>query len=205
MTCCKIISMTPVQESGGDAQSYRTYVMNCIEEERKGLDALDAEIQRRFLARGELAKNAALDFSLQMPFRDRMADKLSAIAGSWTYILVSTAIIAGWMAFNVTTIFSPAFDPYPFILLNLTLSCVAALHAPIIMMSQKRLENRDRERSERDAEVNRIAELAIARMYLMLDKLLRNNGPQQLELQLSQAVLLEKIYNQILTLKKSNT
>lgn len=96
----------------------------------------------------------------QKTLGERMADRLTAGAGSWTFILAFLGFIVIWMTVNVVAAFQH-WDPYPFILLNLVLSCVAAIQAPIILMSQNREEARDRWRAEADYEVNLKAELLL--------------------------------------------
>ena len=94
----------------------------------------------------------------------RAADSIAKFAGSWAFIFSFTAILAIWMVVNVI-LSSKAFDPYPFILLNLVLSCVAAIQAPLIMMSQNRQEEKDRRRSENDYKVNLKTEIMIEYLY----------------------------------------
>lgn len=94
-------------------------------------------------------------------FGDRAADAVAQFGGSWTFILLFAAVLIGWMGLNVTILAREAFDPYPFILLNLVLSCLAAIQAPIIMMSQKRQDERDRIEAHNDYQVNLKAELEI--------------------------------------------
>lgn len=96
-----------------------------------------------------------------LTFGQRAADKIATFGGSWTFIISFFAILAIWIAFNVYTLHNKGFDPYPFILLNLILSCLASIQAPIIMMSQNRQEEKDRERAEWDLKINEKAEVEI--------------------------------------------
>ena len=91
----------------------------------------------------------------------RTADKIATFGGSWTFIISFFTILAVWIAFNVYALHNKGFDPYPFILLNLILSCLASIQAPIIMMSQNRQEEKDRERAEWDLKINEKAESEI--------------------------------------------
>ncbi len=102
----------------------------------------------------------------------RAADKLSLAAGSWTFIIIFFIFLAIWMMINVYMVMT-TWDPYPFILLNLMLSCLAAIQAPIILMSQNRAAQRDRRKSEEDYRVNRKAELEIKDMQKDLDEIKR--------------------------------
>jgi uncharacterized membrane protein len=103
-------------------------------------------------------------------FGDRVADKVASFGGSWRFIIVFTAAMGGWIAIN-GLVGKNAFDPFPFILLNLALSALAALQAPVIMMSQNRQDAKDRIRSEADYTVNVKAEVGIAELHEKLDKL----------------------------------
>ncbi len=96
-----------------------------------------------------------------LTFGQRAADKIATFGGSWTFIISFFAILAIWIAINVYTLQNKGFDPYPFILLNLILSCLASIQAPIIMMSQNRQEEKDRERAEWDLKINEKAEAEI--------------------------------------------
>jgi len=104
---------------------------------------------------------------------DRMADKLADVAGSWRFIIAFAVILFFWIFINIRMLQSP-FDPYPFILLNLVLSCIAAIQAPIIMMSQNRQEAKDRQRAKNDYTVNLKSEFVVEDMYESLEKLIKN-------------------------------
>lgn len=106
-------------------------------------------------------------------FGERASDKLASFAGSWTFIIVFTLVLIGWIVVNGVML-TNSFDPYPFILLNLVLSCVAAVQAPLIMMSQKRQEQKDRERAQNDFKVNLKCEIIIEDLHRKLDTILEN-------------------------------
>ena len=112
-------------------------------------------------------------------FGQRLADKVASFGGSWRFIILFGIFIIIWMIINIILLTSKPFDPYPFILLNLILSCLAALQAPVIMMSQNRQEDKDRERSKQDYMVNLKSELEIRMLHEKLDHLII---PQQQEL-----------------------
>ncbi len=103
---------------------------------------------------------------------DRMADRVAAIGGSWGFIVAFLLIMAGWMAINVSHAFGADFDPFPFILLNLSLSTLAALQAPIILMSQNRQSKKDRITARHDYEVNLRTQLEIVRLSRKLDRVM---------------------------------
>lgn len=112
----------------------------------------------------------------------RAADTIAKFAGSWAFIFSFTGVLLLWMAVN-TLLAAKAFDPYPFILLNLVLSCVAAIQAPLIMMSQNRQEAKDRERAENDYKVNLKNELIIGDLHQKLDAVLENQKKLRRELE----------------------
>jgi uncharacterized membrane protein len=136
----------------------------------KRLQDLEAEVSELLLHRTAADVNAIHDERLTPG--DRMADSLAEAVGSWRFIVSFLVFIFLWMALNVVAAFHH-WDPYPFILLNLVLSCVAALQAPVIMMSQNRLETRDRLRAENDYEVNVKAELLLEHLTEEIEGLKR--------------------------------
>lgn len=122
-----------------------------------------------------------------------ISDKVARFGGSWKFIILFGIILALWIAFNVTALSSNAFDPYPFILMNLILSCIAALQAPVIMMSQNRQEEKDRKRSENDYLINLKAEIGIRSLHQKMDLLLGEQIKTLYDLQAKQFVILEEI------------
>ena len=134
------------------------------------------------MAREELtAENVAETLDEQASFWDRMADRVAAIGGSWSFIFGFFAVMVVWVAMNVALLkpFHLEFDPYPFIFLNLVLSMVAAIQAPVIMMSQNRQAKKDRAAAEHDYSVNMRAELEIMSLHDKIDAL-RSNQLQEL-------------------------
>lgn len=107
----------------------------------------------------------------KITFGQRASDKLAEFAGSWFFIIAFTMFLIIWVLINVYFLKNP-FDPYPFIMLNLVLSCVAAIQAPLIMMSQKRQEQKDRERAEDDFKINLKCEIILENLHRKLDELL---------------------------------
>jgi uncharacterized membrane protein len=129
----------------------------------------------------------------KLTFGQRVADAVSRFGGSWTFIIIFFVFLIGWAAVNTTWILTKPPDPYPFIFLNLMLSMLAAIQAPIIMMSQNRSEARDRARSENDYKVNLKAELEIRHLHEKIDHLLRKQYNRLFEIQQIQLELLEEI------------
>lgn len=108
-------------------------------------------------------------------YGERIADKVADFGGSWTFIISFFVFIIIWIGINVFILLNRAFDPYPFILLNLILSCLASLQAPIIMMSQNRQEAKDRERAKKDFEINMKSEMEIRALNKKLDKIIAHH------------------------------
>jgi len=122
------------------------------------------------LLRMHVSRNLNLEEDERMSFGERIADRVASFGGSWTFIIIAGIALSTWIAVN-SILLSKAFDPYPYILLNLVLSMLAALQAPVIMMSQNRQSAKDRLRSDLDYEVNMKAELEVAELHRKLDRL----------------------------------
>jgi uncharacterized membrane protein len=126
-------------------------------------------------------------------FGQRIADKVASFGGSWTFIISFGVFIALWIGTNVIWLLDKGFDPYPFILLNLILSCLAALQAPVIMMSQNRQEEKDRERSKKDYMINLKSELEIRILHEKIDHFITEQHHELLESQLTQMDMMNDI------------
>ena len=140
-----------------------------LEQMIQGLGQLDRRIFSALLAKKPAARDPNQTFEAQATFGERVADKVAQFGGSWTFIGLFFIGMVSWMAMNQEQ--GRAFDPYPFILLNLVLSCLAALQAPVIMMSQNRQSAKDRSDAKNDYEVNVRAELQIIGLHAKLDAL----------------------------------
>ncbi len=123
----------------------------------------------------------------------RISDKVARFGGSWAFIISFAVVLFIWVLFNTLSPKSEVFDPYPFILMNLVLSCIAAMQAPIIMMSQNRKEEKDRQRAENDYLVNLKAELEIRNLHRKIDLLMEEQISRLVEVQDAQLQLLEKL------------
>ena len=126
-----------------------------------------------------------------------LSDKVATFGGSWKFIILFAIIIFAWILFNTLSTNKLEFDPYPFILMNLILSCIAALQAPIIMMSQNRKEEKDRKRSENDYMINLKAELEVRSLHQKIDLLLEEQIKTLFQSQAEQLSLLKKLEKQI--------
>jgi uncharacterized membrane protein len=153
------------------------------------------EIEKRVVAhvmqRRQTAKDPNKSFEEQMTFGQRIADRVAAFGGSWTFIGIFLGVMIVWMAVNVVT--SLKWDEYPFILLNLVLSCLAALQAPVIMMSQNRQSVKDRIDASHDYEVNLKAETEIVALHLKMDELREKQWQTLMEVQDRQLALLTRL------------
>lgn len=175
------------------ARFRRRYVEKLLEEERGELSDLDQKVLDSFEKGTLTVRSGSADASdRKSSFGEKVADKVASFGGSWTFILSFIAVLVIWMGINVVGIFARPFDPYPFILLNLVLSCLAALQAPVIMMSQKRQEEKDRLRAENDYMINLRAELEIRQLHEKIDHQMAKQWERLAELQQIQIELLEK-------------
>lgn len=143
-------------------------ISEIIEEVKR--DMSDEEILS-LLAKSKVSKNTNSEESTKYTLGQKAADKIAGFAGSWAFIFAFVGMLLTWMVINIIMA-SNAFDPYPFILLNLVLSCVAAIQAPLIMMSQNRQEQKDRTRAENDYKVNLKTEIMIEDLHDKLNKIL---------------------------------
>ncbi|MFH6946291.1 DUF1003 domain-containing protein [Flavobacterium sp. FlaQc-52] len=130
-------------------------------------------------------------------FGQKIADKVADFGGSWTFIISFLFFIIVWIALNVWILVNKGFDPYPFILLNLILSCIAALQAPVIMMSQNRQEEKDRNRAKKDYMINLKSELEIRMIHDKIDHLIMHQQQELIEIQKVQIEMMDDILNQI--------
>src|SRR5215813_11708609 len=171
----------------------KDYVKEVLEEEIGELSALDHEVIQSLEQHEILSADISRQFERKLTFGEHLSDRIAEFGGSWKFLISFGAVLLFWIALNGVVLVTRAFDPYPFILLNLILSCLAAAQAPIIMMSQNRAEARDRLRAENDYKVNLKAELEIRHLHEKLDHLLRRQYNRLFEIQQLQIELLEEI------------
>ena len=133
----------------------------------------------------------------EITFGQKLADKVAEFGGSWGFIIFFMTFLVAWILLNVFWLSNHGFDPYPFILLNLILSCIAAIQAPVIMMSQNRQEEKDRERSKKDYKINLKSELEIRELHEKIDHLIIHYQQDLLEIQKTQIDLLENILHNV--------
>lgn len=178
----------------GDLNRFRMkYIQNVLESEKGELTALDHEVLESLRRHETLSSNVDAEFDKDLALGEKMADRLATFGGSWTFLIIFAAILFIWIAINSFLLLKKPFDPYPFILLNLVLSCLAAIQAPVIMMSQNRQEAKDRLRSQHDYQVNLKAELEIRHLNDKIDHLLSHQWERLVEIQQIQIDLLSEI------------
>lgn len=165
---------------------------------RGGFDALperERGVVKHFIERAHISRNTNREFDAQQSFGQRVADKVATFGGSWTFIIIFMMILLSWIALNSYLLArrNDAFDPYPYILLNLFLSMLAAIQAPVIMMSQNRQSAKDRMDAANDYEVNLKAELEILSLHEKVDQLCEAKWEELLRIQEEQINLLMRL------------
>jgi uncharacterized membrane protein len=177
-----------------DLQNYRhKYVQRLLQEEKGEISSLDQEVIESLRQQEILSRNPDAEHTAGLTFGQRMADRFAILAGSWGFILTFAGVLVIWILINTVMLLRQPFDPYPFILLNLVLSCIAALQAPIIMMSQGRQETRDRLHAQRDYQVNLKAELEIRHLHQKIDHILSHQWERLVEIQEIQMELINEV------------
>jgi len=174
----KAISDYLVKEVGELSELEKT-VLNSVTNNNTLTDKIDSD-EKQILTTGQ-----------------RIADKVASFGGSWTFIISFGVFIFIWIFINIFWLINKGFDPYPFILLNLILSCLASLQAPVIMMSQNRQEEKDRDRSKKDYMINLKSELEIRTLHEKIDHFIMDQQQELLELQKVQIEMMNDILKQL--------
>lgn len=175
----------------------RLFLAQMVEQEKGELEHIDRDVMQAIRENSILTENIEPELDATLTLGQRMADKIAEFGGSWTFIIVFFSFIMLWILVNILFFVNNAFDPFPFILLNLILSCLAAIQAPIIMMSQNRVEQKDRQRAEQDYKINLKAELEIKLLSEKIDHLLVHQNKKLLEIQEVQMDYLEDLLKKI--------
>lgn len=179
-----------------DLNHYRgAYVQAALQQERGELSNLETQVVKSIREHEILARDINSEFEKDLTLGEQVADQVATFGGSWKFIFAFGVVILVWILVNTLILFAKPFDPYPFILLNLVLSCLAALQAPVIMMSQNRQESKDRLRSEHDYRVNLKAELEIRQLNTKIDLLMTHQWQRLLEIQQLQTDLMQEMAN----------
>lgn len=198
-----IFELIKADHPGFDENSYisadklveyrKRYLEQLLLREVGELSAVEEEVINSISQQELLATNIEETLTDNLTLGNRMADNIATFGGSWRFIMIFFSFLLLWMVINIFLLASRPFDPYPFILLNLILSCLAAIQAPIIMMSQNRQKAKDRQRSEHDYKINLKAELEIRLLHEKIDHLIVHQNQRLMEIQQIQVDLLEDI------------
>lgn len=178
-------------------QYRRLYLTSLVTQEKGELAVIDRDVMEAIKNNSILSENIKDEIEGQLTTGQKLADKIAEFGGSWTFILTFFSFILIWISVNILFMANRPFDPYPFILLNLILSCLAAIQAPIIMMSQNRQEQKDRQRGEHDYKINLKAELEIKLLSEKIDHLLVHQNKKLLEIQEVQIDYLEDLMKEL--------
>lgn len=185
-----------------DLNHIRTdYLETLIKRDIGEVEDLEKEVLTSLRNHELLSEDTNKSFEESLSFPEKMSDGLATFGGSWKFIILFSSILIGWIIFNSIKIINNHFDPYPFILLNLVLSCLAAIQAPIIMMSQNRQEAKDRLRADMDYKINLKAELEIRHLKTKLDQLASHQWHRLLEIQTLQTEMLEELSERVESIK----
>ena len=168
------------------------YVEELLQQEHGEFTELDRQVAESISNQDTIAENTEEEFEEHRTLGEKLSDHLASFGGSWAFLTSFGAVLLVWMGFNIYQGEAAAFDPYPFILLNLVLSCIAAIQAPIIMMSQKRQEVKDRLRAYNDYRVNLKAELEIRHLHEKIDYLISKQWQRLAEIQQMQLEIMQE-------------
>lgn len=181
------------------------YIEQFIRNDLKELKHLNHHVLNALRNESTLTNALERESESSLSTGQRWADRVANFGGSWTFIISFAGFLILWILTNVLFLTQKAFDPYPFILLNLILSCLAAIQAPIIMMSQNRQEEKDRERAKNDYMINLKSELEIRLLHEKVDHMLIRQQQDFLEIQKVQIEMMRAIYQKIETLQTHQT
>ncbi|RXK52143.1 DUF1003 domain-containing protein [Aquirufa rosea] len=171
------------------------YLSDFLKKETGELSALEQSVKKNKAEHHLITQAVDMDENSELTLGQKIADQVATFGGSWSFIISFFIFLAIWIITNVFLFLNKGFDPYPFILLNLILSCIASLQAPVIMMSQNRQEERDRERSKKDYLINLKSELEIRLLNEKIDHLMTHQQQELLEIQNIQVEMLNEITN----------
>jgi len=177
---------------------YRTkYISETLVRDMGELSDLEKTVLDSLTANTTLTDKLDSDDQKTLSPGQVVADRVASFGGSWTFILSFLAFIFVWIAVNVIFLVGKSFDPYPFILLNLLLSCVAAIQAPVIMMSQNRQEEKDRSRAKKDYMINLKSELEIRILHEKIDHFIMDQQQEMIEHQKNQMEMMSEMMKQL--------
>ena len=176
-----------------DLKKFRSaYVKTIVMKDRGELSELDKTVVDSLKEHELITENINTRFDRQLTIGEKLSDRVARFGGSWTFIISFIVVMVVWMTINIL-IFTHRFDPYPFILLNLVLSCLAALQAPVIMMSQNRQSEKDRMQADDNYCTNLKSELEIRQLHAKLDQFMKKQWERIMEVQQIQLDLAEEL------------
>ncbi len=189
--------------SRSELDDYRQrYIEESLRSDVDQVTSLEKEVLEKLRNHEVVSDNIEDSWTKRYTVGQRVADKVATFGGSWTFIIFFCGFILFWIVINVVALFSKNFDPYPFILLNLMLSCLAALQAPVIMMSQNRSEEKDRQRAREDYKVNLKSEIEISTLHEKIDHLIIDQQSRLFEIQHIQVEMLRDLAEEVAELKR---
>ena len=177
-----------------DLNAFRAkHIREILSKEVSEVTSLEHQVAKSIEQQELLSRNLNEEFDTKTSFGDRLSDRIAEFGGSWRFLILFAMVMVCWIGLNTAALLTKPFDPFPYILLNLVLSCLAAIQAPVIMMSQNRQEAKDRLRSEHDYRVNLKAELEIRNLHEKVDHLLVHQWKRMMEIQDMQMDLLAEL------------
>ena len=177
-------------------------ILEMINQNNENLNKLHDIVRKSFEEEKLITENLINPTDEYLNKGQMISDKVARFGGSWSFIMIFTGVLIVWIIYNSMMAKQDQFDPYPFILMNLVLSCLAALQAPIIMMSQNRQEEKDRKRAENDYLVNLKAELEIRSLHKKIDVLLEEEIKQLFDSQVNHLKLLKQLSEHVDQMEK---
>ena len=190
--------------SNADLNYYRKNYIESLLKEEKEYAQTEENVLNNIINKEIISENSNKVYSKKQLIGQNIADSVAKFGGSWTFILIFIFILLFWIVLNSVMLMKKPFDPYPYILLNLVLSCLAALQAPVIMMSQNRQEEKDRIRAENDYQINLKAEIEIKILHEKLNHLITEQWDRLVEIQEIQLELLEDLQKKMELYENSN-
>ena len=171
--------------------------LNYLEAEYRKISDMEQALVVKVARRSRVSRLVNQEFEAHMTFGQRVADQVARFGGSWPFIFIFGVVLIGWMVVNSVLLAKRPFDPYPYILLNLGLSALAAIQAPVIMMSQNRQAEKDRMQAQQDYEINLMAEFEIRDLHDKLDALRYKQWHELWHMQQRQLELLEHLHKEL--------
>ena len=188
-----------------DLNNYRKKYIETLLKKEKAYAKSEEKVLNNILNKEIITENPNKLYSKKKIIGQNVADTVAKFGGSWTFIIIFISILLFWIFLNAFLLIKKPFDPYPFILLNLVLSCLAAVQAPIIMMSQNRQEEKDRLRAENDYQINLKSEIEIKILHEKLNHLITEQWDRLVEIQNIQIELLEELQEKITAIEENKT